>query len=174
MTQNKNAPLFAAVAALALTASAGQALAQDVPVGAPPGAYPGVPMGPGGWGPGGWGPGGGMPWGGNGWGGGPWNNGPWNSGGPWNGGGPWNSGGWGGGPWNQFGGGPWNGGWMNPTDPKGTMTRGWDEMMNAPSRMGTMPGGWRAPSISVPNPIDVGEQFGNAAQQIPQQMQNFR
>ncbi|MCP5352251.1 MAG: hypothetical protein H6926_03555 [Chromatiales bacterium] len=63
---------------------------------------------------------------------------------------------------------------MNPTDPKGTMTRGWDEMMNAPSRMGTMPGGWRAPSISVPNPIDVGEQFGNAAQQIPQQMQNFR
>ncbi|MCB1734938.1 MAG: hypothetical protein H6981_11025 [Gammaproteobacteria bacterium] len=163
------------VAALAATAPVASAIADDAA--AAPSAAPGAPMAtaPAYYPPqmGGWGPGG-MPWQGGGW-NGPWGGSPW-GGSPWGGGNPWNNGAWGGGmPWNQFGnGGPWNGGWMNPSDPKGTMTRSWDEMMNAPSRMGTMPGGWRAPTISVPNPVDVGEQFGNAAQQIPNQMNNFR
>ena len=35
----------------------------------------------------------------------------------------------------------------------------WDDMINAPSEMGEMPGGWNAPSISMPNPVDVGSEF---------------
>ena len=33
----------------------------------------------------------------------------------------------------------------------------WDDMLNAPSDMGELPGGFYAPSVSVPNPVDVGE-----------------
>jgi len=66
-----------------------------------------------------------------------------------------------------------NGNWMNFSDPKGTMSRGWDEMLDAPSQMGEMPGGWNAPSISVPNPIEVGDQFQDAAQDLPTQMRNM-
>ncbi len=112
---------------------------------------------------------GGAPWGGGGM--------PWGGGGmPWGGNGPWGGGG---GPGNWFGGGnngPWGGGpgaWMNPTNPKRSMTNAWDDMLNAPSRMGPMPGGWKAPSISVPNPVDVGDEFGRAASDLPSQMKNF-
>ncbi len=95
---------------------------------------------------------------------------------PWGGGGmPWG----GGGPGNWFGGGnngPWGGGpgaWMNPTNPKRSMSNAWDDMLNTPSRMGPMPGGWKAPSISVPNPVEVGDEFGRAASDLPSQMRNF-
>ncbi len=96
------------------------------------------------------------------------------------------------GPWSSRGSGfrgPWNnrgnwgdfrnpfshrspGSWFNPN--KGNMERNWDDMLNAPSRMGRMPGGWEAPSVSVPNPIDVGDQFSDAARDLPDQMDNFR
>ncbi len=96
------------------------------------------------------------------------------------------------GPWNNRGSGfrgPWNnrgnwgdfrnpfshrspGSWMNPS--KGNMSRNWDDMLNAPSRMGRMPGGWEAPSVSMPNPIDVGDEFRDAARDLPDQMDNFR
>ncbi len=66
------------------------------------------------------------------------------------------------------------GNWINFSDPKGTMERGWDEALDAPSQMGTMPGGWNAPSISVPNPIEVGDQFKDAAQDLPNQIQNMQ
>ena len=36
-------------------------------------------------------------------------------------------------------------------------------MINAPHEMGDMPGGWRAPEISMPNPIDVGSEFRDEA-----------
>lgn len=49
----------------------------------------------------------------------------------------------------------------------------WDDMLEAPSRFGEMPGGWSAPSISVPNPVDVGEQFGEASKQIPDFIQDI-
>lgn len=52
---------------------------------------------------------------------------------------------------------------MNPSDPKGSMVRGWEDALKAPNRMGPMPGGWKAPSISVPNPIDVGDEFERAS-----------
>lgn len=106
--------------------------------------------------------------------GGPWNNrgsgfrGPWNNRGssfnPWG-----NRGGWGGGR-NPFGHrGP--GDWFSPD--RDAWADNWDDMLNAPSRMGEMPGGWNAPSVSVPNPIDVGDEFGNAARDLPDQMDNF-
>ena len=49
---------------------------------------------------------------------------------------------------------------------------GWDDMLNAPSDMGEMPGGFNAPSVSVPNPIDVGDEFEGAARDAPDQMRN--
>lgn len=33
----------------------------------------------------------------------------------------------------------------------------WDEMINAPFKMGRMPGGWRAPSLSMPDPVTIGD-----------------
>ena len=44
-------------------------------------------------------------------------------------------------------------------DPEDGFSYMWDDMINAPSEMGEMPGGWNAPSISVPNPVDVGSEF---------------
>lgn len=116
---------------------------------------------------------------------GPWDGGrggnsmPWNSGrdgngpsfsGPWDGGSGWRSK-----PWDSGRGGrsmPWNdngrGGWMN----KDKFGDAWDDMLNAPSDMGEMPGGWTAPSVSVPNPVDVGDEFGDASRDVPDQMRN--
>ncbi|KHF26539.1 hypothetical protein BOW16_04720 [Solemya velum gill symbiont] len=67
---------------------------------------------------------------------------------------------------------PWD--FMEMDDPKGSMSDGWDDMLNAPSRMGEMPGGWYAPSVDVPNPIDVGEEFGDAAKDVPGQVDDMR
>lgn len=61
--------------------------------------------------------------------------------------------------------------WMNPN--KSNMEQGWDDMINAPSRMGEMPGGWTAPEISVPNPIDVGDQFQDNIKDLPEQIRNM-
>lgn len=106
----------------------------------------------------------------------PWNNSGTSFSGPWNNRGsgfnmPWNNRGWGNSGRNPFGSRGF-GQWMNPN--KHNMADNWDDMLNAPSRMGRMPGGWEAPSISVPNPIDVGDEFGDAARDIPDQMDNFR
>ncbi len=66
--------------------------------------------------------------------------------------------------------GVWGGGppsWVDPGDPKEGMSRAWDDMMNAPHRMGRVPPGWKAPSISIPNPIDVGDEFEKNARRAP-------
>ena len=42
--------------------------------------------------------------------------------------------------------------WMDPTDPQDGMSQAWDDMMNAPARMGRVPPGWKAPTIDIPNP----------------------
>ena len=34
--------------------------------------------------------------------------------------------------------------------PKEGMSQAWDDMMNAPHRMGRVPPGWKAPSIDIP------------------------
>jgi len=118
--------------------------------------------------------------------------GPWDSGrggrdfSPWGGSGPSF-----GGPWDRGRGGrsaPWDSGpdmpWGGNRSPWGSRgSRGtwmdkdefadmWDDMLNAPSDMGEMPGGWSAPSVSVPNPVDVGDEFGDAARDVPDQMRN--
>lgn len=61
--------------------------------------------------------------------------------------------------------------WMNPN--KGNMERGWDDMINAPSRMGEMPGGWTAPEVTMPNPIDMGDQMQDNLEDLPEQMKNM-
>jgi len=78
-------------------------------------------------------------------------------------------------PWESKRGGrsnmPWDsgrGGWMD----KDKFSDSWDDMLNAPSDMGEMPGGWKAPTVSVPNPVDVGDEFGDAARDAPDQMHN--
>ena len=57
--------------------------------------------------------------------------------------------------------------WMDPTDPQDGVSQAWDDMMNAPSRMGRVPPGWKAPTIDVPNPIDVGDEFEKNARRAP-------
>jgi len=37
----------------------------------------------------------------------------------------------------------------------------WDTMINAPFKMGRMPGGWRAPSLSMPDPVTIGDAVTN-------------
>lgn len=127
---------------------------------------------------------------------GPWNAGPWggnrwgNNRMPWgNGGMPWGGrNGWGRTPfesnftpwsnrfWNDLGKGGRNpfrnaDDWFRP-GPKDGLANMWDDLLNAPSEMGRMPGGWTAPSISVPNPIDVGDEFGDAMQDMPHEIRN--
>ena len=55
---------------------------------------------------------------------------------------------------------------------KDSFTDSWDNMMGAPSDMGELPAGFYAASVSVPNPDDVGDKFGNAARDVPGQMRN--
>ena len=61
---------------------------------------------------------------------------------------------------------------MNPN--KDNMGQGWNDMTNGPGRMGDMPGGWRAPQISTPNPVDMGDQLQDNADDLPYQMRNMR
>ncbi|MCG6967450.1 MAG: hypothetical protein LJE59_13160 [Chromatiaceae bacterium] len=150
------------------------------------GGYGGAPYAraPYGGAPYGGGPYGGAPYGGG------YGGGPFGGGGPFNGGGPFGGGG---GPFS--GGSPMRGvpfmqsfdmsrpdsfnpmrrqvwgrgpeAWVNPWDPKEGMSDAWDDMMNAPHRMGRVPPGWKAPSIDIPNPIDVGDEFEKNARRAP-------
>jgi len=61
--------------------------------------------------------------------------------------------------------------WMNPS--KDNMEQGWDDMINAPSRMGEMPGGWTAPEVSMPNPIDMGDQMQDNVKDLPEQIKDM-
>jgi len=131
---------------------------------------PGPAYGPMGYGPGAYG---GAPYHG----GGPFGGGPFNGGGPFGGGSPMR-----GVPFMQsfdmsrpdsfnpmrprvWGAGPQY--WMNPVDPKDGLSQAWDDMMNAPARMGRVPPGWKAPTIDIPNPIDVGDEFEKNARRAP-------
>lgn len=91
--------------------------------------------------------------------------------------GPWDRN-WGKAPWNRDYENLWEpeGGpdkWFDFADPKEGLANAWEDMLYTPNALGTMPGGWKAPSISVPNPIDVGDEFKNAAKDMPDEMQNF-
>ena len=91
--------------------------------------------------------------------------------------GPWNRN-WGRAPWNRdyadmYGkeGGPDE--WFNFSDPKEGAAMAWEDMLYTPNALGTMPGGWDAPTVVVPNPIDVGDEFKDAAGDMPGEMKNF-
>lgn len=60
--------------------------------------------------------------------------------------------------------------WMNPG--KDNWENSWDDMINAPSRVGEMPGGWTAPEVTMPNPIDMGDQMQDNVQDLPEQMKD--
>ncbi|HRJ53380.1 MAG TPA: hypothetical protein PLE99_11480 [Candidatus Thiothrix moscowensis] len=49
----------------------------------------------------------------------------------------------------------------------------WDKMINAPSDMGYMPGGWRFPSFSSPDPVTVGDAVTNQFPPIMEEAGNF-
>jgi hypothetical protein len=53
----------------------------------------------------------------------------------------------------------------------------WDDLLNSPSNAGQMPGGWYAPTISIPNPVEVGDEFENSMTDVPNQardqLENF-
>ena len=157
--------VFRVLAASLLLAGSQLAVAQAYGPGPGVAPYYGPPMGYGG-GPFGGGPFGGGPFGG-----------PYSGGGPFGGGGPMR-----GVPFMQsfdmsrpdsfnpmhprvWGAGPQV--WMNPVDPKDGMSQAWDDMMNAPARMGRVPPGWKAPTIDIPNPIDVGDEFEKNARRAP-------
>lgn len=168
---------------------AGYGYAPQPYAGAPYGgaAYGGAPYGGA---PYGGAPYGGAPYGGAPYGGAPYGGGPFNGGGPFGGGSPFSGG-------SPFGGMPfmqsfdmsrrdsfnpmhprvWGAGpqvWMDPTDPQDGMSQAWDDMMNAPARMGRVPPGWKAPTIDIPNPIDVGDEFEKNARRAPTIMrENF-
>jgi hypothetical protein len=72
---------------------------------------------------------------------------------------------------NKFWGRSGPGKWMNPN--KNNMENGWDDMINAPSRMGEMPGGWSAPEVSMPNPVDIGDQMQENVKDLPDQVRNM-
>lgn len=38
--------------------------------------------------------------------------------------------------------------------------------------MGEMPGGWTAPEVSVPNPVDMGDQMQDNMEDLPSQMKD--
>lgn len=63
--------------------------------------------------------------------------------------------------------------WIDPTDPRDSIGDMWDDALNAPNRMGRMPPGWTAPYISVPNPIDVEEEFERNARNFPDEMRKM-
>lgn len=69
----------------------------------------------------------------------------------------------------------WSGGpfsWFKD-GPKEGMANAWEEMLHAPSDMGEMPGGWNFPDVGVPNPVDVGDQFGEAGEALATEMPEF-
>jgi len=72
---------------------------------------------------------------------------------------------------NKFWGRSGPGTWMNPG--KRNWENSWDDMINSPSRMGTMPGGWTAPEVTMPNPIDMGDQMQDNLKDLPEQMKDM-
>jgi hypothetical protein len=63
--------------------------------------------------------------------------------------------------------------WFDPTDPEESIAEIWEDALNTPNRMGRMPPGFTAPYISVPNPIDVENEFERNAQIAPDEIHNM-
>lgn len=63
--------------------------------------------------------------------------------------------------------------WLDPTDPEESIANMWEDALNTPNKMGRMPPGWTAPYISVPNPIDVENEFERNAKNAPDEIHNM-
>ena len=72
---------------------------------------------------------------------------------------------------NKFWGRSGPGTWMNPG--KRNWENSWDDMINSPSRMGEMPGGWTTPEVTVPNPVDIGDQMQDNVKDLPEQIKDM-
>ena len=60
---------------------------------------------------------------------------------------------------------------MHPT--KENWEQAWDDMMLSPYHAGEMPGGWYAPEVYLPNPVDIGDQFKDNAKDLPEQIRDM-
>ena len=60
--------------------------------------------------------------------------------------------------------------WIDPTDPEESFAQMWEDGLNTPNRMGRLPPGFTAPYISVPNPIDVENEFERNAKNAPDEI----
>ena len=60
--------------------------------------------------------------------------------------------------------------WFDPTDPEESVAEIWEDALNAPSKVGRLPPGWTAPYISVPNPIDVENEFERNLMNAPDEI----
>lgn len=49
----------------------------------------------------------------------------------------------------------------------------WDSMINAPSDVGRMPGGWKAPSFTSPDPVTIGDAVTNQMPPMAEEMGNM-
>lgn len=65
----------------------------------------------------------------------------------------------------EDGSGPWD--MRTFTDPE----RFWDDMLGTPDYLPAMPGGWYVPSVSMPNPVEVGREIG---EQTPEMLDTMR
>lgn len=63
--------------------------------------------------------------------------------------------------------------WFDFDDPKEGMAYMWEDALYTPHALGTMPGGWDAPTVVVPNPIDVGDEFKDASGDFPGEIKDF-
>ncbi len=63
--------------------------------------------------------------------------------------------------------------WMDPSDPEESIANMWEDAINTPYNMGRMPPGWTAPQISVPNPIDVENEFERNFRNAPTEFRNM-
>jgi len=97
---------------------------------------------------------------------------------------PWgNFPGWGDGFFGGFGPDQWEGAtpwgndvpfkWFDPTDPEESIAEIWEDALNTPNKMGRMPPGFTAPYISVPNPVDVENEFERNARNAPDEIHNM-
>lgn len=60
---------------------------------------------------------------------------------------------------------------FNFNNPKKSMSDMWDDGWKEPSNWGDMPGGWSFPDISLPNPVDTVNDFGEGMQDLPKGFQ---
>ncbi len=63
--------------------------------------------------------------------------------------------------------------WVDPSDPEESVAAMWEDAINTPNAMGRLPPGFTMPYISVPNPIDVENEFERNARNSPNEFRNM-